>query len=328
MVARWRGGDPDRRLLHRRPGRLSTGRVGSWSRGPVGLPIPIDRSLDVDEPADMAMAEDSWRPVPSERCRSPVGSSRSSVFVIAEAGVNHNGRPGAGSPARRRGRRHRRGRRQVPDVRAGRAAAGERTDRRLPGGRRRRPPTTSARCSRLCVCRRDAWAGCRTHARDRGIVFLSTPFDDESADLLDAPRRAGVQGRLGRAHQPAVPRAPRSAGRPMIVSTGMADLVEVADAVDAIAAAGDPPSRCSIASRTTRPGRRGSPRDRDDEPGLRCPAGWSDHTPGIGAGPRGRRARRDHHREAPDARPDHARSRPPPRSSRTSSRAWWPRSGR
>ena len=44
----------------------------------------------------------------------------------------------------------------------------------------------------------EAWAGLQRRAHERGIVFLSTPFDDGSADLLDAPRTCR-RSRSGRA---------------------------------------------------------------------------------------------------------------------------------
>jgi N,N'-diacetyllegionaminate synthase len=81
----------------------------------------------------------------------------------------------------------------------------------------------------------------RAHCRARNIPFLSTPFEEESADLLE---RLGVpayklpSGEL--TNSPLLAHVARK-GRPMLVSTGMATQKEVAAAVDAIRAAGAPP---------------------------------------------------------------------------------------
>ena len=129
----------------------------------------------------------------------------------------------------------------------------------------------------------EAWAGLRQHARDRDIVFLSTPFDDASADLLDAldvPAFKVGSGEL--TNLPFLGRLARR-GRPMLVSTGMADLVEVAAAVDAIAAAGDPPLALFHCV-SSYPARAEDADLRAIETMRRAfgvPTGWSDHTPGT-----------------------------------------------
>jgi N,N'-diacetyllegionaminate synthase len=76
------------------------------------------------------------------------------------------------------------------------------------------------------------------HAAERGLVFLSAPFDEGSAQLL---ADIGVAAfKLGSGELTNLPFLERVAGygRPMILSTGMADLTEVAAAVDAVRAAG------------------------------------------------------------------------------------------
>lgn len=73
--------------------------------------------------------------------------------------------------------------------------------------------------------------------RRKGIAFLSSPFDEESLELL---LRVGVpalklpSGEL--TNHPLLRRAARS-GKPLVVSTGMATLAEVAAAVRALGAA-------------------------------------------------------------------------------------------
>jgi len=75
----------------------------------------------------------------------------------------------------------------------------------------------------------------------RGIQFMSTPFDESSADFLerlDVDIFKVSSGDL--THLSFLAHLARKK-RPMIISTGMATLSEVEDAVRAIEAAGDPP---------------------------------------------------------------------------------------
>lgn len=74
--------------------------------------------------------------------------------------------------------------------------------------------------------------------REKGIMFLSTPYDDESVDLLvelDVPLI-----KIASTDANNIPFLERiaSAGKPMILSTAMCDLAEVKASVDAIRAAG------------------------------------------------------------------------------------------
>lgn len=74
--------------------------------------------------------------------------------------------------------------------------------------------------------------------RERGIVFLSTPFDETSADLLASFDIAAYKTPSGElTNLPFLSHVARI-GKPMIVSTGMATLAEVEDAVLAIRASG------------------------------------------------------------------------------------------
>jgi N-acetylneuraminate synthase len=76
--------------------------------------------------------------------------------------------------------------------------------------------------------------------RERGIQFLSTPFDEESAAML---ARLGVPGfKLGSGELTNLPFLAFVArlGLPMILSTGMANLAEVDEAVRTVEEAGCP----------------------------------------------------------------------------------------
>ena len=87
----------------------------------------------------------------------------------------------------------------------------------------------------------DELRACHAHCRERGVLFLSTPFDEDAADLLEA---VGVEGfKVGSGDLTHLPMLAHIAqkGLPMIVSTGMANLGEVERAVRTVEAAGDPP---------------------------------------------------------------------------------------
>lgn len=121
------------------------------------------------------------------------------------------------------------------------------------------------------------------HAADAGILFLSTPFDEDCADLL---ARLGVavmktpSGEL--TNLPYLTHLARL-GLPMIVSTGMSDLAEVSQAVAAIEAAGAPPL-CLLHCVSAYPAPPEDVNLRAMDTLTRCfggPVGFSDHTQGI-----------------------------------------------
>ena len=76
------------------------------------------------------------------------------------------------------------------------------------------------------------------HCRRRGLAFLSSPFDEESADLLDPWVPAFKVASYEMTHAPLLRHIARKA-KPMIVSTGAAVLDEVLHAVEVIRSAGN-----------------------------------------------------------------------------------------
>ena len=82
-----------------------------------------------------------------------------------------------------------------------------------------------------------AHAELQAHAGQRGLIFLSTPFDEESADLLAAMQLPAFKISSGElTNLPFLEHVARL-GKPLLVSTGMATLDEVRDAVAIIRAA-------------------------------------------------------------------------------------------
>jgi N-acetylneuraminate synthase/N,N'-diacetyllegionaminate synthase len=246
--------------------------------------VAAERSIDIDEPSDLRLAEGllAARPTP----RIGVGDREiggDAAFVIAEAGVNHDGdlaiahrlvdaaadagadavkfqtfRPAALASA-------------GAPMAAYQVAAGE------------TGAEQAAMLARLALPD-DAWPSLRDHAHERGIGFLSTPFDDASADLLEALDVPAFK--VGSGELTNLPFLARLAerGRPMLVSTGMADMREVADAVDTIAAHGDPPLAL-LHCVSSYPADAADANLRAIETLRRAfavPVGWSDHTLGDG----------------------------------------------
>ena len=103
--------------------------------------------------------------------------------------------------------------------------------------------TTGSGESQLDMIRRlelplEAFAELKAHCERRGVLFLSTPFDEDSLDGLDALGMAAIKIPSGEiTNLPFLTRI-AAKGRPVILSTGMARLAEVDDAVRALRAAG------------------------------------------------------------------------------------------
>ena len=121
------------------------------------------------------------------------------------------------------------------------------------------------------------------HCRDAGITFLSSPFDEQSADMLDQLGVAAFKIPSGELTNHGFLRHVAGKGRPLILSTGMSTLTEVSEAVAIILAAGNrqlsllhcvteypaPFAEVNLRAMVTLKGTFG------------FPVGYSDHTPGL-----------------------------------------------
>lgn len=83
----------------------------------------------------------------------------------------------------------------------------------------------------------EAFAELADHCRERGIAFLSTPFDLASAEALIALGMGQLKVPSGELTNAPLLRGLAATGLPLIVSTGMASLEEVEQAVDWITVA-------------------------------------------------------------------------------------------
>jgi N,N'-diacetyllegionaminate synthase len=128
-----------------------------------------------------------------------------------------------------------------------------------------------------------AFARLKARCDQRGILFLSTPFEEESADLLESLDVPAFKIASGEITNLPFLKAISRKKRPILLSTGMATLSEVASAVDTIRSEGNPdlallqctsnypadPATANLRAMLTM-------RDVFD-----VPAGYSDHTMGI-----------------------------------------------
>jgi N-acetylneuraminate synthase len=246
--------------------------------------MPAERSVDVDTEHDLAearrMIESQCSPVFSLGTRE-IGIGKP-VFVIAEAGVNHNGDLGVAL--------------RLVDVAvdSGADAVKFQTFRSesiisetapMAEYQRRNvghDETQLEMARRLEMDERSTRA-VRDHCRSRNIMFLSTPFDEVSADLLESLGVPAFKVGSGELTNHRFLKYLAQKNLPLLVSTGMSNLQEVAAAVRAIRSAGDPPL-CLLHCVSNYPA---DPEDsnlaamRTMREAFGCPVGWSDHTLGI-----------------------------------------------
>jgi N-acetylneuraminate synthase len=204
------------------------------------------------------------------------------VLVIAEAGVNHDGDVDRA--------------RRLVDVAAEAGADAVkfqtfRADRvasaSAPKAEYQLRETPAAETQHAMLRRlelsREAHDVLKRQCDDRKLVFLSTPFDEDSVDFLDqlgVPAFKVASGEV--TNTPLLARVART-GKPIILSTGMAYLAEVQDAVAVLRASGndalivlhcvsdypaDPADANLRAMATMREA-------------LGVPVGYSDHTTGL-----------------------------------------------
>jgi N,N'-diacetyllegionaminate synthase len=264
------------------PTQLRNG--GFWSGAPRGFVMPAERSVDVDAPDDLAVARSllAARPVSAIEIAGRTIGPGHPCFVIAEAGVNHNGSlemakalvdtaAAAGADA----------------VKFQTFKAEKVISRSAPKADYQRK-NTGCDGSQLEMARRlelsdEEHRLVFAHCRERDVLYLSSPFDDDSVNLLDSMGVAAFKIGSGELTNHALLETVARRGRPVLLSTGMADLREIRDAIDVLHANGNPPLalfhcvssypapplECNLAALDSL---------RSE---FHVPVGWSDHTLGT-----------------------------------------------
>ena len=125
------------------------------------------------------------------------------------------------------------------------------------------------------------WRELASHAADSGLVFLSTAFDEASLDEVLEVGVPALKVPSGELDNLPFLRRLAACGRPLLVSTGLATLEEVARAMSAVSRAPAvallhcvtaypaPVSSCNLRSISTM------------QHAFGVPVGWSDHTEGA-----------------------------------------------
>ena len=129
----------------------------------------------------------------------------------------------------------------------------------------------------------DAFRTIQEHCRQRGITFLSTPFDRGSVDLLNEMGVDAFKIPSGEiTNHPFLTYVARN-GKPLIVSTGMCDIEEVATALDVIRTTADVGVvllHC-VSNYPAAPANVNLRAMKTLERRFEVPVGFSDHTEGI-----------------------------------------------
>ena len=202
-----------------------------------------------------------------------------SVYVIAEAGVNHNGDVDLA---------HR-----LVDIAAGSGADAVKFQTFSPGKlvsstaattpyqRDRGGSSDQRSLLEALTLPESAWAELRDHATESGITFLSTPFDIDSAEMLVGLGLPALKVSSGELTNLPYLRQLSALGVTLLVSTGMGTGDEVAMAVGAcqeapglvlfhcVSAYPAPLEECNLRAIPAMAAAHG------------VPVGWSDHTPGL-----------------------------------------------
>jgi sialic acid synthase SpsE len=127
--------------------------------------------------------------------------------------------------------------------------------------------------------------GLRDHAVERGIAFFSSPFDEQAVAELDALGVPAMKIASFEIVDPVLIAAAARTGRPLLISTGMATLGEIEDALrDASAAGATEVGLMQCTSVYPAPAERANLRAMETmRAAFGLPVGLSDHTTGIAA---------------------------------------------
>jgi len=204
-----------------------------------------------------------------------------SVFVIAEAGVNHDGEPDVALRLVDAALKSQADAVKFQTFRAASLAspaAGKASYQEHAAD----PGETQLQMLERLELSRDDFRTVKAHCDGTGITFLSTPFDEESADFLEELGVPAFKVASGELVNHALLAHLAAKGKPMLVSTGMSDLDEVKAAMRVIRDTGDPPVvllHC-VSSYPANPAEANLRAMRTLAQAFDVPVGFSDHTEG------------------------------------------------
>lgn len=73
----------------------------------------------------------------------------------------------------------------------------------------------------------EQWAGLANHAKDQGLIFLSSPFSEAAVEMLDQIGMPAWKIASGETGNPLIKEAIYAKGKPILLSTGMSSLDEI-----------------------------------------------------------------------------------------------------
>lgn len=249
-----------------------------------GCSMPAERSVSIDRAADpvAARASNTSAAPSSIRVGDRTVGVGSACFVIAEAGVNHNGDFGlakalvdaaayAGADAVK-----------FQTFKSHKVIAAD-----APKAQYQKARGAPAE-SQLDMVKRlelsfDQHEQLAAYCQEVGIVYLSSPFDDESLDLLCRLRVPAIKVGSGElTHHDFLARI-AGTGLPVLLSTGMSTLREVDQAVEVLVDHGVTALALlhCVSSYPTAPHEANLSAMDTLREAFRVPVGWSDHTDGI-----------------------------------------------
>jgi N-acetylneuraminate synthase len=204
------------------------------------------------------------------------------VFVIAEAGVNHNGdlklaralidvavEAGADAVKFQTFQADRLVTHEAPKAEYQRRTAGD--------------SESQFEMLRLLELSADAHRELQSYCHERGIIFLSTPFDEEAVDLLAELGVPAFKISSGDLTNSPLLEHVASKGKPVILSTGMSELSELIEAVSVLNTAGceNPVLLHCVSNYPADPTEVNLRAMQTMRSAFDLPVGFSDHTEGI-----------------------------------------------
>lgn len=171
--------------------------------------------------------------------------AKQNIFIIAEAGVNHNGNPetalrliDAAAEAGADAVKFQTFKAELVVTKdAGKA---EYQKSSVPGG------DSQLDMIRGLELDGETHHALADHCREKGILFLSTPFDLPSIDLLDSMGLELFKIPSGEITNLPYLRKVGALGKRLVMSTGMADIDEIGAALDVLTKAGTPMDRITV----------------------------------------------------------------------------------
>lgn len=131
----------------------------------------------------------------------------------------------------------------------------------------------------------EQWLGLKEHAEDKGLVFLSSPFSLQAADLLDDIGMVAWKVASGEINNTALLNRMAITGKPILLSSGMSSLAELDRALAMVRAHDCPVAVMQCTSSYPTPPEKLGLNLLDEYRGrYGCPVGLSDHSGNIFAG--------------------------------------------